>query len=310
VKVFNMTVLAFLLLGFGCAVDQAPVPPPDAPPTEEPGPTLPEPEPVDPGHEEPGCAEIEAKIEPVKPIVWLVLDGSTSMDQAFDAGRTRWDVLREVVSSLPPGLTYASVTYSAGNAECFEPLITEPGAVIDLPEDPTGSGTPTVKALELVATLVRPEDRVLLVTDGAANRWCDATGNNVVDEPEERRKVEELARTLHFDVVSLASGEPWLSDHLQRAADNGGRNLYVPTTAAEFEWSVRDAVYDVPCEFELNGKVEGGQGRVEVDGEPLDADSWTVQGNTLTLLDPVCESFKVSGGAIKAVFPCGTLIPE
>ena len=65
------------------------------------------------------CAQGMATATPVTPTVWLVLDGSSSMNTAFGASGTRWQTLRStlmdpggIVESLQSAVRFGMVIYS------------------------------------------------------------------------------------------------------------------------------------------------------------------------------------------------------
>jgi hypothetical protein len=87
------------------------------------------------------CAEGLATTAPVTPTVWLVVDGSGSMDEAFEA-TTRWEALREalidpggVVATLEAAVRFGLVLYDGpedgllSTATCFMPENIDPGCL-------------------------------------------------------------------------------------------------------------------------------------------------------------------------------------
>jgi hypothetical protein len=149
------------------------------------------------------CAEGIANTSPVTPTVWLVLDGSGSMNEDF-SGETRWEALRAalmddggIVSTLEQNVRFGMVLYSGAESEddepppaqCVDLVVVDPAlnnfATIDaqLPAEEPGGWTPTDRALEHVVdnlpvtAMLGPDQNndpvyVVLATDGAPNDSC------------------------------------------------------------------------------------------------------------------------------------------
>jgi len=156
------------------------------------------------------CAEGVASTSPITPTVWLVLDGSGSMNEDF-SGETRWQALRAalmddggVIATLERNVRFGMVLYSGVDqdrdddepvepppdpTQCVDLTVVEPAldnyAALDaqLPQEEPGGWTPTDRALEhVVNTLpvvaeVGPDQKndpvyVVLATDGAPNDRC------------------------------------------------------------------------------------------------------------------------------------------
>ena len=149
------------------------------------------------------CASGNADTKPVTPTVWLVLDGSGSMNEEFENGSTRWDALRSslmaddgLVTRLQRNVRFGMVLYGGVDEEdrtapdqCVNLVTVQPAldnfAALDaqLPPKEPGGWTPTDKALEHVVANVpvvgntqpdAPTDPiyVILATDGAPNDRC------------------------------------------------------------------------------------------------------------------------------------------
>jgi hypothetical protein len=156
------------------------------------------------------CAEGVANTSPVTPTVWLVLDGSGSMNEEF-SGETRWQALRAalmddggVIATLERNVRFGMVLYSGADqdrdsdegmepapvpTECVNLTVVNPAldnyATLDaqLPQEEPGGWTPTDRALEhvvntLPVTATQGPDQnndpvyVVLATDGAPNDRC------------------------------------------------------------------------------------------------------------------------------------------
>jgi hypothetical protein len=150
------------------------------------------------------CATGVANTQPITPTVWLVLDGSGSMNEEFDGGDTRWQVLRSalmdgegLVTRLQQTVRFGMVLYSGIDAEeqtqpgmCVQ-LVTVPpelnnyeAIAAQFPAEELGGWTPTDRALEHVIANFPVTNQpmldaegdptyVILATDGAPNDRCD-----------------------------------------------------------------------------------------------------------------------------------------
>lgn len=163
-------------------------------------------------HNGTGCATADVRAARVTPTIWLVVDGSGSMDEAF-GGTTRWIALREalmeassgVVPTLEAAVVWGMVMYDgpfdigsiipglfpdAGTGGgCPRLVIVEPmlNNFVNLdpayPAMPLGGSTPTHRALEAIVTRLQTQPPVLdavdvnptyvvLATDGQPNDFC------------------------------------------------------------------------------------------------------------------------------------------
>jgi hypothetical protein len=150
------------------------------------------------------CASGNANTTPVTPTVWLVLDGSGSMNEEFDNDSSRWEALRSslmdddgLVARLERNVRFGMVLYGGIDEEdqtmpnmCVNLVTVQPAlnnfATLDaqLPPEEPGGWTPTDRALEhvvanlpVVNTAAPDADNgpiyVILATDGAPNDRCD-----------------------------------------------------------------------------------------------------------------------------------------
>lgn len=150
------------------------------------------------------CAEGVANTTPITPTVWLVLDGSGSMNEDF-GGQTRWEALRAalmdaggVVESLQHSVRFGMVLYSgndmnnndpAPTGECFQLVTVQPALdnyaalFAQYLAKELGGWTSTDRALDSVVTNLPVTNQdmldaapgpvyVVLATDGAPNDHC------------------------------------------------------------------------------------------------------------------------------------------
>jgi hypothetical protein len=293
-----------------------------------------------------GCPDGTANAMPITPTVWLVVDGSSSMNEAFDAGRTRWETLRStlmdsggVVETLQAVARIGMVIYSGGGlggAECVQLVTVEPAldnyATLDAqyPQDPIGMGTPTDRALDHVVTNLPVVNvdmldqelepvYVVLATDGQPNDSC---GGNLGDSTAVQQSVIDVTTRgtqmgMNMFVISLAAGMADLQSHLEQVAQATLTKTppFVPDTQAELVATFLGIVGSATCLVSLDGRVKDGQqclGAVLLNGTPLTCDSdngWRLSDpSTVELTGTACEDFRASQSQVYASFPCGVLV--
>jgi hypothetical protein len=295
------------------------------------------------------CAEGTANATPITPTVWLVVDGSSSMTQMFEAA-TRWQTLRStlmdpsgVVASLQSVARIGMVIYSGGGllaAECVD-LVTVPPALdnyaaIDAmyPQLPIGTGTPTDRALDHVVTNLPVTNAaggtldtevepvyVVLATDGAPNDSCSGLFGN--SDQVEQAVVDVTARGtqmgMEMFIISLAGGDAQLQSHLQEVAMATSRQTppFVPATQAELVATFRDVVGGAACQVSLDGMVTAGQqcrGEVLLNGIALPCESddgWRMSDpRTVQLTGSACADFQANPSQVYARFPCDAFAPD
>jgi hypothetical protein len=255
------------------------------------------------------CAAIQVTVSQRIPTVWLVVDGSGSMQEALSTADTtsRWSALRGALLDPDEGIIknqesrvrWGLIAYD-GPLEGVDPMTPSgPGPAMECPRlvevapgldnfaaldaaftaEPLGGSTPTDKALQsLLKRAGSPDDSaaVILVTDGQPNDFCSNTAADDV-----RLRVVENVKALtgaghNVYVVSLAEEDPALAQHLSDVAKASGTaaHVYTPKTSAEIRDTISDIV-GVPsnCEVLLTGDLRSGdecQVRVQLNGETLD----------------------------------------
>lgn len=241
------------------------------------------------------CARGMQIADPVTPTVWLIVDGSSSMNMNFDAGRSRWQTLRStlmdpggVVDSLQAAVRFGMVIYSGGSsdpAECVQ-LVTVNPALNNLqtlsaqyPMQPLGMGTPTDKALDHVVKDLPVVNGpmldtksgpiyVVLATDGQPNDNCGGGGiigiggggggnveQRVIDITTNGTKMG-----MQMFVISLAGDDMRLQNHLSQvaAATASKTPPYVPSTQNDLIAAFRKIVGGATCQVALDGMVKPG----------------------------------------------------
>jgi hypothetical protein len=263
------------------------------------------------------CAAIQVTVSQRIPTVWLVVDGSGSMQEALSTDDTtsRWSALRGALLDPDEGIVKNQESRARWGLIAFDgPLdgvdpMTPSGPAMGCPRlvevspaldnfaaldaafsaEPLGGSTPTDKALEsLLPRTGSPDDgaAVILLTDGQPNDFCS---NKPVDDV--RLRVVEHVKTLthaghNVYVVSLAGDDPALAQHLSDVAKASGTaaHVYAPKTSAQIRETISDIV-GVPnnCEVLLSGNIRSGdecQMRVQLSGETLDCnvdDGWRLK---------------------------------
>ena len=278
------------------------------------------------------CASGLADTAPVTPVIWLVVDGSSSMNQDFASGSTRWQTLRStlmdkggIVDSLQALAKFGMVIYSGGSsdpAQCVQ-LVTVQPALNNFtalnaayPMMPLGMGTPTDKALDHVVTTLPVATQamldarnepiyVVLATDGSPNDSCGGGGGlfggGGRDDGAVRQAVIDVVKRgttagMNMYVISMAGGDQSLQSHLEQVAMATVTKTppFSPSSQAELVNTFRAIVGGASCQIDLKGMVKEGQ---ECGGKV------TLNGNDLAcgsndgwrLLDP--NTFELTGKA-------------
>lgn len=221
------------------------------------------------------CASAQLAVTRKQPTVWLMIDGSGSMNDGFTGFGTesRWSVLREtlvgpgtgVVARLEGSVAFGLMIYDGGVSPptvyvpgiCPRVIVVEPAlnnlAAITAayPALPTGASTPTHYALEdlsqrIMAASPSPSPSssgptyVLLATDGKPN-LCDFHDGIPASFATEQQAVDTVAalagRGIQTFAVSMAGADTLLQAHLDAVAQAGATGQ---TTA--FSPSSRDGL--------------------------------------------------------------------
>lgn len=239
------------------------------------------------------CATGMQNTSPVTPTVWLVIDGSSSMNSGFEGGTSRWAALRStlmdpagVVDTLQPFVRFGMVIYAGGDgATCPRLVVVDPAlnnlSTMDAqyPMTPLAQGTPTDKALEYVVNNlpvlnagVLDENTgpvyVVLATDGSPNDNCGGNsgggrgqqGNVNTEQRVVDITAEGTANGTQMFVISLAGGDSRLSSHLDMvaAATASQTPPFVPATQADLITAFQEIVGGASCLVSLDGSVESG----------------------------------------------------
>lgn len=294
------------------------------------------------------CATGMQSTSPVTPTVWLVVDGSSSMNQNFE-GSSRWLTLRGtlmdpggVVDSLQAKVRFGLVIYAGGGgAECVQLLTVDPELnnltqlASQYPMDPVSMGTPTDKALEYVVNNLPVLNTgmldatagpiyVVLATDGSPNDMCGG-GGIFGGQPGgvEQRVVDVTTQGtdngMQMFVISLAGDDTRLQSHLEQvaAATASKTPPYVPSTRDDLIAAFESVLGNASCLVSLDGTVETGKecsGSVQLNSVALECnqpDGWSLfDPSTVQLTGTACSMFLQQTSMVVADFPCEVFSPN
>jgi hypothetical protein len=230
--------------------------------------------------------------------------------------------------------------------ECPRLVVVEPAlnnfAVLDplIPMLPPGGSTPTHKAMEQVlshlpANLQVPDGSVdpvyvVLATDGAPNDFCAGgpgfnpfqTGPDPIQQMVVSLVGQMQMKGVPVYVVSLAAGDPALTQHLASVAQAGGTGK-PPFTPQNKDALVQAFQEIIGPEVLCTVKLQSGygvmpqnacMGSVMIAGEKLECDSdngWKLRDSkTIEITGTACEKFKMTNNArLTAYFPCEIQVP-
>ena len=205
------------------------------------------------------CAHAELTITRTIPTVWLLIDGSGSMDADLSGiglglgGPSRWSLLRQALldpgSGLVPRLqgsvSFGLMIYDGGLSPtgvhipdvCPRLVVVDPAlnnaTAIDgaYPAGPLGASTPTHYALEELSEHIERSGPspsgptyVVLATDGKPN-LCDFHDGIPADAATEQEAVDTVAalsqRGTKLFAISMAGSDRALQNHLEAVAKAG-----------------------------------------------------------------------------------------
>ena len=295
------------------------------------------------------CANATANTAPVKPTIWLVVDGSSSMSNNFTSGRTRWETLRStlmdpggIVETLQATVRFGLVIYAGSGPdpnECVQLTTVQPafnnhGAIAaQYPLQPIASGTPTDRALDHVVNnlpvtnAANPDAQndpvyVLLATDGQPNLGCGDLSNG--NDPMVEQNVVDITREgseagMQMYVISLAGDDRNLQNHLNQVAmvTRSKTPPFVPSTQGDLVSTFQKIVGGASCQIDLNGRVDKAaacSGKVSLNGKDLACNSdngWRlIDDETFQLTGTACSDFLSTTSTLYAMFPCEVFRPD
>lgn len=255
------------------------------------------------------CGSVAVQVTRPVPTVWLLVDGSGSMNDPFSGlGDARWSVLRNALLDPTTGLVglaekqvaFGLIIYDGGNSPpgvyiegvCPRLIVVDPAlnnlAAITgaYPQLPTGASTPTHYALEETSKRIAATPSIdggpvalVLATDGHPN-LCDFHDGIPTNAQMQQQAVDTVAalatRGTQTYVIALSEGDPTLKVHLDAVAQAGNtstQTAFSPSSPADLASSLTAIVGDtIGCEFGIEGKIVAGkecEGSVELSGVAL-----------------------------------------
>lgn len=283
------------------------------------------------------CPLLDLILVPQTPTMVLVVDQSTSMEQAFGNG-TRWSVITDVLidpntgivqqfaASMRLGLTlYSSIDGNMGG-EC--PLLTEVDPALNNagPIEMTMSmsapigETPTGESLEVVwqkldALNVPGRKYMVLATDGEPDTCAEPNPQN--GQPESIAAVT-AAFNAGIETYIISVGDEVSEMHLQDLASAGqGGDPNAAFYLALDQAALLDAFQDIlagvrTCQLDLDvplDQADAANCTVEVNGQavPLDdPDGWQLNDpQEIELLGGSCDALQMGTSSVQMSCTCG-----
>jgi len=296
----------------------------------------------------PICGTVEVDLSSEVPIVMLLLDQSSSMNEPFPGAVDRWRAMRDaliepdvgVVATLEHAIEFGATLYTShdGDAGGLCPVLVDVPPAVDnyqaiadmLYDTAPDDDTPTGEALDaVIASMVaRGNPRgvpryLVLATDGEPDTCADPdtqNGQAIAIAAADNA----FAEGIRMFVLGVSSdvGAPHLQDMANAGAglEVGGVENEPYFTSASAE-EIVDAFTTIigglrSCTFTIDGTVDleaADQGDVALNGRSLtygDEDGWRLlDGETLELLGAACAEFRFTPNVeLTATFPCGAVV--
>lgn len=298
------------------------------------------------GVDDESCPNVAVRIEPVLPIVLLLIDQSGSMNESF-GGPTRWQALKTalvdpttgVVARLQDRVVFGATLYSSlgGNAGGTCPLLVPEAPALNnytaiaslLNSNSPQADTPTAESVAAVYPTFpqvdpeEPQPRILvLATDGNPDNCVDPDAHDLGSQQMSELQVQN-AYGAGIKTIVLSVGDDVAEPHLQRLANagvglpmnTGTAPYYVATSPAQLVDAFDEIIRGTRvCTFTLEGNVDlakAPDADVELNGMPLEygTDWRMVDENTLELLGAACEQFlETDEVVLTGEFPCGAVV--
>lgn len=303
-------------------------------------------EPFDGAPPDSTCARVMVGASRVTPTVIVVIDRSGSMDEDFDRGMSRWDVLRSSLLGMPDGLLFSlqsSVRFGIAmysqdsDIRGCPDLLTVPArlnnyAAIEAEysrREPAG-GTPTGDSIQAILSMIdtlapeRGTDPVILVlaTDGEPDTCED--GDDEVGGRRESIAAVTAAQAMGIDTYAISVGTDVGEAHLQDVANAGlGRTVppdmnapyYVATDTTGLSSALETIIGGaVSCTLELEGTISdlamacAGTVRIGTDVLECGTEWRAVDATHIEILGAACDRLLSGSEEVSGEFPCGIII--
>jgi hypothetical protein len=276
---------------------------------------------------------ITATQQQATPDMLLVLDKSGSMSDPLGNSGSKWDVMRQALTTVLPQFDmqiHWGMEYFSSDGQCGAGVVANGiapnntaailGSVNGLSP---GGATPTYSSIDSAkayyATIpVNPDGRfVLLATDGLPN--CGPGGNG---DPSVTQSIASIAalnaqgiKTFVIGFGDVAVSDPTV---LNQFATAGGTGSYYPATSpAQLQQalqSISGSIVQVSCTFDLQAvPPDASKLSVTLDGNQIPRDPNHAMGwdydpatNTITFYGATCNSIQSgSGGTLGIDYGCG-----
>lgn len=259
-----------------------------------------------------GCPDVSVAFTPQTPTVMLLIDQSSSMNQAFSGKQSRWDVVygslmnptNGIVKTLQDKVRFGLTLYTwSGAGACPQlaqvktPALNAFAAIDALwskatPVDNTPTGDSINAIVPQLADFAEPGPKlILLATDGDPDSCADPNSNGQQPPKDLATNATKAAFAKGIETVVVAVGDELSTVHQQDMA-NAGEGLPVPapaactkeTCATTYSPATQQAMIDAfsaiingkrTCSFALDGQVAAGKqcsGTVLLNDMPVTCD--------------------------------------
>lgn len=292
--------------------------------------------PMDFGIPDNTCASVTIGTTHQTPNVILLVDRSGSMDNTFDMGMSRWQVLYNalmaspggLVSSLQDAVRFGLVMFTGRGTGCPDLMSVMPPVLhnydpinaVYMPATP-GTNTPTGESLAAVvamlSTMTLPPGPtiILLATDGEPNT-CTSTTDHAGGQAMAIAAAMN-AQSMGYVVDAIGVATDVALANLSQVAMAGGGTAVSVTDSASLAAALTSIVGGaLSCTLLLDGMVDPAMacsGDVRINDMPIscgDPNGWdVVDMNHIVLRGTSCDTLlHTSGATVTATFPCTVLL--
>lgn len=280
------------------------------------------------------CADVMLGGTLTTPNVILLVDRSGSMNNDFDMGMSRWDILQDailtsVVTPLQHTVRFGLALFTGSDmgGTCPDLITVLPPALDNLGPIRTtytgaspGSNTPTGESMAALVTILdgmtlpTGPTFIILATDGEPNTCADrrdTTGGQMMSVA-----AAAAARASGYEVDAIGVSTDVALANLTLVAAAGGGDAYSVSNTTDLVAALNTIIGGaVSCDITLSGMIQPGSecaGTVMIDGVPLGCEDpngyHVVDATHIVLQGTACTQVMTSGGTITGRFPCGTVV--